>query len=324
MNQSDFRFFDKGQLVSLRDGFGRAMVALASVREDFYLFDADVQGGTGAKPFAQAYPERVVQFGIAEQNVMAAAAGFASVGLMPVVVGFSAFTIMRAHEMLRTAVCYGKRNVKICCSHLGVDTGPDGATAQMLEDLATCRVTPTLDVVVPACANEIQPMLAAVLDHPGPVYMRIGRSPTRVLYDEPGEVRVGKADVLRDGEDVALVACGSRVAACLDAAKVLADKGIGACVVNLRSLKPIDADTITRCCLHTGAFVTVEDHSIYGGMGSAVCEVVAQTCPVPVEILGVRDRFGRSGEHYELNELYGIGVSAIVTAAEKACSRKRR
>jgi len=179
--------------------------------------DADVRGGTGAKPFAEAFPERTLQFGIAEQNVMGAAAGFADSGLLPVVVGFSAFTIMRSHEQLRTAVCYGGRNVKICCSHLGLDVGPDGGTAQMLEDIATCRAIPTLKVMVPACANEIQPMFDAVLHEPGPVYMRIGRSPTPVLYECPGPIEIGKADVLRQGDDAAIIACGSRVAAALEA-----------------------------------------------------------------------------------------------------------
>ncbi len=317
-----FDFFPAGRSVSLREGFGRALVTLGKRREDFYLFDADVRGGTGAKPFAEAFPGRVVQFGIAEQNTMAAAAGFVDTGLVPVVVGFSAFTVMRAHEQLRTAVCYGRRNVKICCSHLGVDVGPDGATAQMLEDLATCRAIPTLKVLVPACANEIQPMFETVLNEPGPVYMRIGRSPTPVLYANPGPIRIGQADVLRDGRDVALIACGSRVAAALAAADQLEGQGIAARVINLRSLKPLDLEVIGACCQETGAIVTVEDHTIYGGMGSAVAEAVVQMHPVPMEILGIRDRFGRSGEHHELFALYGIDVPDIVAAARKVMTRK--
>ena len=317
-----FEFFKKGQSVSLREGFGRALVALGRIRDDFFLFDADVRGGTGAKPFAEAFPERVLQFGIAEQNVMAAAAGFADTSIIPVVVGFSAFTIMRAHEQLRTAVCYGKRNVKICCSHLGVDVGPDGATAQMLEDLATCRAVPTLKVMVPACANEIQPMFEAVLNEPGAVYMRIGRSPTPILYEDPGPINVGKADVIRQGHDVAIITCGSRVVASLQAAEQLEANGISARVINLRSIKPIDLEAIRSCCDEVGAIVTVEDHTIYGGMGSAVAEAVVQTHPVPVEIVGIRDRFGRSGEHYELYAMYSIDVPHIVEAAEKVIKRK--
>jgi len=319
-----FDFFKKDQSVSLREGFGRALVSLGQKRDDFLLFDADVCGGTGAKPFADAFPNRVMQFGIAEQNMVAAAAGFADTGLIPVVAGFSAFVVMRAHEQLRTAVCYGKRNVKICCSHLGLDVGPDGATAQMLEDLATCRAIPTLKVLVPACANEIQPMFNAVLNEPGPIYMRIGRSPTPILYENPGPIEIGKADILRQGSDVAIIACGSRVAASLQAAEKLEAEGVSARVINLRSIKPIDSKLIQDCCHELGAIVTVEDHSIYGGMGSAVAEVVVQMSPVPVKILGVKDKFGRSGEHYELFAQYGIDVPDIIDAAKKVIKQKIR
>lgn len=317
-----FEFFPKGREVSMREGFGRAMVALGRQRSDFYLFDADVAGGTGAKPFTAAFPERTLQFGIAEQNLMAAAAGFADTGLIPVVVGFAAFTLMRSHEQLRTAVCYGQRNVKICCSHLGVDVGPDGATAQMLEDLATCRAIPGLMVLVPACANEIQPMLAAALDAPGPVYMRIGRSPSPVVYENPGHLAIGSADVIRDGIDLTIVACGTRVAAALDAAKRLELEGTSVRVVNLRSIKPLDVALIERCCRETGALVTVEDHSIFGGMGGAVAETVVQVCPVPMELVAVRDCFGRSGEHTELFRAFHIDVADIIVAARSVRRRK--
>jgi transketolase len=319
---SEFQFFNKGENVSLREGFGRAMVTLGHQRKDFFHFDADVRGGTGAKAFSDAFPDRIVQFGIAEQNVMAAAAGFADTGLIPVVVGFSAFTIMRAHEMLRTAVCYGKRNVKICCSHIGLDTGPDGATAQMIEDLGTCRTIPGLTIMVPSCANEIQPMFEAVLNEPGPVYMRIGRSPTPVLYGNPGPIQVGKADLLRDGTDVTIVACGSRVYTSLDAAAKLQEQGISAAVVNIRSIKPLDLEMLNHLSYRTGAIVTVEDHSIHGGLGGAVAEAVVQHRPVPIEILGIRDKFGRSGEHLELFAGYGIAEADIIAAARRVAQRK--
>ncbi|SKA92859.1 transketolase [Prosthecobacter debontii] len=320
---SDFQFFKKGESISLREGFGRAMVTLGHQRQDFFHFDADVRGGTGAKAFSDAFPDRIVQFGIAEQNMMAASAGFADTGLIPVVVGFSAFTIMRAHEMLRTAVCYGKRNVKVCCSHLGVDTGPDGATAQMIEDLGTCRTIPGLKIMVPSCANEIQPMFEAVLNEPGPVYMRIGRSPTPILYENPGPIQIGKGDLLREGTDVTIIACGSRVYASLDAAVKLQEQGISAAVVNMRSIKPLDIELITRLAAQTGAFVTVEDHSIHGGLGGAVAEALAQYCPAPLEILGIQDKFGRSGEHHELFALYGISEADIIEAAQRVLKRKK-
>ncbi len=318
----DFNFFDKGDSISLREGFGRALLTLAQNRTDFYLFDADVRGGTGAKIFAESYPDRVIQFGIAEQNVMAAAAGFADTGLIPLVVGFGAFTIMRAHEQLRTAVCYGDRNVKICCSHLGVDVGPDGATAQMLEDLATCRSIPGLTVLVPACANEIQPMLQYVINEPGPVYMRIGRSPTPVIYENPAEVGINEADLLIDGKDVFIIACGSRVWPAINVATEMSNNGTSVGVVNMRTIKPIDKKIIGYCCDKAGALVTVEDHNIIGGMGSAVAELVVQRNPVPIEILGIKDEFGKSGEHTELFEKYGISDDAIKSALIKVMGRK--
>ena len=319
----NFDYFPPGQDVSMREGFGRALVALGRTRSDFYLFDADVAGGTGAKPFSQAFPERTLQFGIAEQNLMAAAAGFADTGLIPLIAGFASFTVMRAHEQLRTAVCYGARNVKICCSHVGLDTGPDGATAQMLEDLVTCRAIPGLTVVVPACANEIQPLLAAILDDPGPVYMRIGRSPSPIIYEKPGPIRIGKGDILRNGDNLTLMACGTRVAAALKASEILAAQGISARVVNMRSIKPLDHALIQQCCRDTGAIVTVEDHTALGGLGGAVAESVVQGSPVPMEIVAVRDSFGRSGEHSELFGAYGIDVADIVAAALKVQRRKR-
>lgn len=320
----NFNYFEKDLGVSLREGFGRALVTLGKLRDDFYLFDADVRGGTGAKVFAETFPDRVLQFGIAEQNTMAAAAGFADSGLIPVVVGFSAFTIMRAHEQLRTAVCYAHRNVKICCSHIGVDVGPDGATAQMLEDLATCRAIPNLKVLVPACANEIQPMFRAILETPGPVYMRIGRSPSPIIYDAPQKIEIGKADILKEGRDVTIIACGSRVSAALEAGKGLDSIGIAARIINLRSIKPIDTEIINCCCHETGAIVTVEDHTIYGGMGSAIAEVAVNTRPVPIKIIGIQDSFGRSGEHYELNSAYQIDVKDIVNGAKEVLNRKQR
>ena len=320
--KAQFDFFKTTQEVSLRDGFGRALVALGKIRNDFRMFDADVRGGTGAKPFYEKFPERVIQFGIAEQNVMGAAAGFADSGLIPVVVGFSAFTVMRSHEQLRTAVCYGRKNVKICCSHLGIDTGPDGASAQMLEDLATCRAIPNCKVFVPACANEIQPMFEAILDEPGPVYMRIGRSPCPVLYENSSNMKLGKGDILRDGFDATIIACGSRVAAALQAAIQLEQNGISARVINMRCIKPIDVELIAQCCDETGAIVTVEDHNVFGGLGSAVAESVVQYKPVPMEMVAVLDQFGRSGEHFELYAKYNIDVPDIVEATIKVFKRK--
>lgn len=313
-----------GAKVSLREAFGHALCALAEKRDDFVLFDADVNGGTGARPFVERYPERVVQFGIAEQNMMAAAAGFAATGLIPVVTTFSVFATMRAHEQLRTAVAYGQRNVKICASHLGLDVGPDGPTAQMLEDLAITRSIPHVTVVVPADATEMALALEAILDWPGPVYLRIGRSPAPVIFDESHRFEVGRASLLREGEDATVVAAGVMVARALEAARRLAEEGIRVCVVNLSTLKPLDEAVLLQSAERTGAMVTAEDHTLLGGVGSAVAELLVQRFPIPVEMVGVPDRFGASGDPEELAEAFGLTPAGIIDAVHRVLERKRR
>ncbi len=321
---SDLEFWSLGENISVRDAFGRILLATARERQDFCLFDADVAGGTGAKPFVEAFPDRTVQFGIAEQNMMAAAGGFADTGLIPVVSTFAAFGTMRAHEQFRTAVAYPKRNVKLCCSHHGMDVGPDGATAQMLEDLATMRAIPNVSVVVPADANQFMSAFRAVLDWEGPVYMRIGRSPAPVITDGDVDFQIGKADRLREGLDLCLVATGVMVARALEAAVSLAAQGIEARVVNLSSIKPLDRDELLSAARETGAIVTAEDHNVLGGMGSAVAELLSQELPVPMQMVGVQDRFGKSGEHDELAELYGLTAGHIEEAAKVVLQKKSK
>lgn len=316
-------YWNIGEQISLRDAFGRALTYLGSIRNDFALFDADVAGGTGAKPFVQQFPGKVVQFGIAEQNMMAAAGGFADTGIIPVVTTFAAFGTMRAHEQFRTAIAYPRRNVKLCCSHLGVDVGPDGATAQMLEDLATVRAIPNVTVVVPADANQMLQALPVVLDHPGPVYMRIGRSPAPVITPADSSFTIGKALRLRNGNDVTLVATGVMVARALKAAEELANDGIEARVINLSTIKPLDKEELLSAARETGAIVTAEDHNVLGGMGSAVAELLAENHPIPMAFVGVRDRFGKSGEAEELARLFGLTDKDISKAARNVIARKK-
>jgi len=311
-----------GDTVSLREAFGRILVHLGAQRKDFVLFDADIAGGTGAKPFVEKFPDRVIQFGIAEQNMVAAAGGFADVGVIPVVSTFAAFGMMRAHEQFRTAVAYPKRNVKLCCSHLGVDTGPDGATAQMLEDIAVARAIPNIAVVAPADANEFMSAFVATLDHPGPVYLRIGRSPAPVIFGADHDFALGKATRLRDGRDLTIVATGVMVARAIAAAKLLEGRSIAARVVNLSTIKPLDEAELLAAARDTGAIVTAEDHNIHGGMGSAVAEFVAQHWPVPMKLVGVEDRFGKSGEAAELAEVFGLTPAHIADHAATLLSRK--
>ncbi len=317
-------YWHTGEKVSLRSAFGRILCHLAEERDDFVLFDADVGGGTGSKPFIDKYPERVLQFGIAEQNMMAAAAGFSTTGVIPVVSTFAVFGLMRAHEQFRTAVAYPRRNVKLCCSHLGVDVGPDGATAQMLEDIAIARAIPNVTVVVPADANEFMMAFPCVLDRKGPVYMRIGRSPAPVIFDKAHRFEIGKATRLEQGDDVTIIATGVMVERSRAARTLLRSQGISAGVINLSTIKPIDEEAVLHAARKTGAIVTAEDHTILGGMGSAVAEVVTRGCPVPMAFVGIDDRFGCSGDPDELAEFFGLTPGSIVKAAHDVLSKKHR
>jgi transketolase len=323
MTMKGLTYWEIGDQISLRDAFGRVLTSLGSIRDDFVLFDADVAGGTGAKPFVQAFPEKVVQFGIAEQNMMAAAGGFADTGIIPVVTTFAAFGTMRAHEQFRTAIAFPERNVKLCCSHVGVDVGPDGATAQMFEDLATIRAIPGVTVVVPADANQMLQALPAVLDHPVPVYMRIGRSPAPVITPADASFTIGKASRLREGNDVTLIGTGVMVARAIIAAEDLASNGIKARVINLSTIKPLDKEELLAAARETGALVTAEDHNVLGGMGSAVAEFLAENHSVPISFVGVRDRFGKSGEPDELARLFGLTAEDIHKAAKSVIARKK-
>lgn len=309
-------YWKVGEEVSVRDAFGRILVHTAKQRSDWVLLDADVAGGTGAKPLVSEHPDRVMQFGIAEQNMMAAAGGVADTGLIPVVSTFGAFGCMRAHEQFRTAIAYPERNVKLCCSHIGLDVGPDGATAQMLEDLATMRAIPGVTVVSPADANEFMKAFPAILDHQGPVYMRIGRSGTPVVFGTDHKFEIGKATRMREGSDVTVIATGVMVARAMMAAETLAGEGISVRVVNMATIKPIDVAEVVAAARETGGIVTAEDHNIFGGLGSAVAECTAQNHPAKIKFVGVNDTFGKSGEHDELPALFGIDTRAIYLACK--------
>jgi len=298
---------------SLREAFGKSLVKLAKHYPNFVVFDADIAGGTGTHHFRKAYPERFFQFGIAEQNMMAVAGGFASVGVIPFVTTFAVFCL-RALEQARLSIAYAQRNVKIVASHPGLDVGPDGASAQTLEDLAVYRSIPGMVVVSPADPLEVEQATEAILNYEGPVYMRTGRSPARRILDSDYRFELGKGRILRNGSDVTIVACGVEVARALDASELLAQDGISARVVNISTLKPIDTELLVRCANETAYIVTAEDHNIYGGLGSAVAEALAQTRPVPVKFVGVQDVFGESGEPDELAAKYGIDADGIASA----------
>jgi transketolase len=307
---------------SLREAFGKALVALAERFPRMVVLDADVAGGTGAHHFREAYPERFYQMGVAEQNLVSVAAGMANAGLLPVVTTFAVFAL-RGYEQARLSVAMNRANVKIVGSHPGLDVGPDGGSAQALEDLAAFRALPGMTVLSPADPAEVAAATAAMLAYEGPVYLRTGRSAARRLFPDDHPFVIGRGQILRDGRDVTLVGCGVETARCLDAAHLLARDGVSARVVNLPTLKPIDTELLAACARETGAMVTAEDHNVVGGLGGAVAEALATTEPCPLELVGVRDVFGRSGEPDELAEAYGLTGPHIAAAARRALARKR-
>jgi transketolase len=307
---------------SLREAFGKALSALADEFPKLVVLDADIAGGTGVHHFRKSHPDRFLQFGIAEQNMMAAAGGLAAVGLLPVVTTFAVFCL-RAIEQARLSLAYARRNAKIVASHPGLDVGPDGGSAQALEDLAAFRAIPGMTVISPADPIEMALATRAILECEGPVYMRTGRSPARRVFGDDHSFQIGKGRIIRSGSDVTLVACGVEVARALQAADLLDGDGIDARVVNMPTIKPIDAGLLARCAAETGAMVTAEDHNIHGGLGGAVAEALAASTPCPIEFVGVRDTFGASGEPDELADQFGISAPYIAEAAVRAIRRKR-
>ena len=307
---------------SLREAFGKALSALGDEFPNLVVLDADIAGGTGVHHFRKSHPKRLLQFGIAEQNMMAAAGGLAATGLIPVVTTFAVFCL-RAIEQARLSLCYARRNAKIVASHPGLDVGPDGGSAQALEDLAAFRAIPGMTVISPADPTEMAQATRAMLEYQGPVYMRSGRSPAPRLFGDDHKFEIGKGQILRDGDDVTIVACGVEVARALEAADRLGRDGISARVVNMPTIKPIDTGLLSICSLETGAIVTAEDHNIHGGLGGAVAEALAQTRPCPIEFVGVRDSFGASGEPEELAQHFGISAPFIADAARRVITRKK-
>jgi transketolase len=308
---------------SLREAFGKSLSVLGDEFPKLVVLDADLAGGTGVHHFRKSHPERLIQFGIAEQNMMAAAGGMAAVGLLPVVTTFAVFCL-RAIEQARLSLAYARRNAKIVASHPGLDVGPDGGSAQALEDLAAFRAIPGMTVISPADPMEMAQATRAILEFDGPVYMRTGRSPSVRIFGDDHKFEIGKGQILRDGADLTIIACGAEVARALAAADQLRGDGISARVVNMPTIKPIDTNLIAACARQTGAIVTAEDHNIHGGLGGAVAEALAATVPCPVEFVGVKDTFGASGEPEELAHHFGISAPFIADAARRAMARKKK
>lgn len=305
-----------------RDAYGKALAALGAGRDDVVVLDADLSKSTKTADFKKAFPERFFNMGIAEQNLIGTAAGFAAAGKRPVASTFAVFATGRAYDQIRNSICYPQLPVVIAASHAGLTVGEDGGSHQMIEDIALMRVLPNMTVLVPSDGPETAAALEAALEHDGPVYLRLGRPKVPVIHDEETGFVIGKADVLREGIDVTLCACGIMVAEALEAADILADAGISSTVINVSSIKPLDEETILHWARVTGAVVTAEEHNIIGGLGSAVAETLAEHLPTPMQRVGVKDVFGQSGTPDELKKAYGLTAEAIVEAAKATIDRK--
>ncbi len=308
--------------IATRQAYGEYLAELGAKNKDIVVLDADLSGATKTSEFKKVFPERHFNAGIAECDMMGMAAGLSTTGKIPFASTFAIFGAGRAYEIVRNSICYPKLNVKIGCSHAGLSVGEDGASHQAIEDIALMRVLPNMTVLVPADGIETKRMMDAALAMDGPVYIRTCRLATENIMPEDYQFEVGKAAVMHQGDDVTIMAMGLMVERALGAAKALEDDGIHARVLNMGSVKPIDRDAIEKAAKETGAIVTAEEHSVIGGLAGAVCEVLAETTPAPVEKIGVQDQFGQSGKALEVLEAYGLTSDAIAEAAKKAIARK--
>jgi len=318
----DWKKKDLLKQIPTRNGFGEGLVECGKASKDVYVISADLTESTRCQLFKDSFPERFVQFGVAEQALAAVASGMALAGKTVWIASYAAFSPGRNWEQIKTTGCMQRVNLKIAGAHAGVSVGPDGATHQMLEDIALMRVLPEMTVIVPADAIETRKATIAATKMKGPVYVRFARSASPVFTTEASPFEIGKAQVLREGNDIALIGCGPIVYECLAAAEELAKLGIEARVINNASVKPMDEKTILAAAKDCGAIVTAEEAQAAGGMGSAVCELLAEHRPVPVERIGIQDRFGESGEPQELLEHFGLTSPAIVKAAQKVLKKK--
>lgn len=297
--------------IATRAAYGEFLQEEAKVNPDLVVLDADLAGSTKTAMFKKVAPERFFDMGIAEQNMMAVAAGIALSGKTVCASSFAMFASGRAFEIIRNSIGYTQANVKVCATHAGITVGADGASHQTFEDLALMRTIPGMTVVNPCDAVSAKALLRQVVDMVGPAYVRLGRSAVPVFYEDTSSVKLGKGNMLIDGSDVTIISTGIMTPEAMIAAEHLASEGIDARVIDMHTLKPIDVDIIRKAAEDTGCIVTAEEHSVIGGLGSAVAEVVCQECPVPMAMVGQQDTFGESGEPAELLEKYGMTAAAI-------------
>lgn len=309
--------------IATREAYGLALKKLGAENKDIVVMDADLSKSTKTADFAKDYPERFFNAGIAEANMMGTAAGLAAAGKIPFASTFAIFAAGRAFEQIRNSIAYPKLNVKIAASHAGLSVGEDGGSHQAIEDIALMRVLPGMTVLVPADGVETEGAIKAALEIKGPVYIRLGRLAVPQVNADDYSFQLGKAVKLREGKDVTVIALGLMVHLALEAAELLAGQGIQVRVLNMPTIKPLDLAAITQAAQETGAIVTAEEHSIIGGLGGAVAEALAESVPVPMERVGVKDTFGESGTPQALLEKYGLTSAAIVAAVEKVIGRKK-
>ncbi len=310
------------EMKATRDGYGEALVELGKTNPKVVVLGADLTDSTRALWFAEKFPERFFQIGIAEQDMLNTAAGLSLTGKIPFVSTYGVFVAGRAWDQIRTTICYANLNVKIGGAHGGVSVGPDGATHQALEEITLMRVLPNMKVIVPCDAIETYKATMKAAEIKGPVYIRFGREKIPVITKKDTPFQLGKAVTFREGKDVSLIACGYMVCESLKAAEKLEKKGVSARVISLHTVKPIDKKAIIKAAKETGAIVTCEEHQIMGGFGSAVAEVVVENCAVPMRFIGIQDRFGESGTPEELIKEFNLNSSDIIKAAEEVLKHK--
>ena len=296
-----------------RAGYGAALKELGALHDNIVVFDADLAGSTQTGVFGKEFPERHFNCGIAEGNMMAAAAGAASMGMVAFASSFAMFAAGRAYEQVRNSIGYTRLNVKIGASYGGISVGEDGASHQCLEDFALMRSIPGMVVMSPADEVEARAMVKAAYEHEGPVYMRFGRSPVPVFHDpDTFTFEIGKGEIMRDGTDVAILANGLLVAEAVEAGEMLARRGVSARIINMATIKPLDEELVLKAAAECRRIVTCEEHSVIGGLGEAVCAALSEQCPVPVKRIGVNDEFGHSGPAAALLEQFGLCAENIV------------
>lgn len=306
-----------------RDGYGKTLLKIGAEHKDIVVLDADLSGSTKTNLFAKEFPDRFFNVGVAEQNLVGMAAGFSLCGFVPFVSSFAMFLSGRAWEIVRNAVAYPNLNVKLVASHAGITVGEDGASHQCLEDIAIMRVLPGMHVFVPADYQETEEIIKRVYEIQGPCYVRCGRMGVPVLeHSKPYHFHEGKGQLRREGDDVLIVACGIMVSMAQEASEKLAQEGIQATIINMASIKPIDGEMLSYHASKTGAVVSAEEHNIMGGLGSAVGEVLLRECPVPLECVGINDKWGQSGSAAMLLEHYNLNAQAIINAVKKVINQK--